>query len=85
MERRRFGKESLNVAFKFDLVLEPCSAVARSPADDLVNFLFRAVLAFGLLNIHRGNARKFHSVDSVLRPSPLLLSIETRLAGPPGR
>src|SRR5918911_238989 len=63
----RFGKEGLKVAFKFDLALQFRLAVARQPADDLINFFFRAVLAFGLLNIHRVNARKFHSVDAVLR------------------
>src|SRR5207342_2642081 len=67
MKQWRVGKEGLKVAFTFDLMLQFRLAVARQPADNLINFFFRAVLAFGLLNIHRVNARKFHSVDAVLR------------------
>src|SRR5262245_21194775 len=67
MKQWRFGKEGLKVAFKFDLALQFRLVVARQPTDDVINFFFRAVLAFGLLNIHRVNTRKFHSVYSVLR------------------
>src|SRR5262245_2903988 len=67
MKQWCFGKEGLKVALKFDLVLQFRLIVARQPADNLINFFFRAVLAFGLLNIHRVNARKFYSVYSVLR------------------
>ena len=51
MKQWRVGKEGLKVAFKFDLALQFRLAVARQPADDVINFFFRAVLAFGLLNI----------------------------------
>ena len=67
IEHWRFGKEGLNVALKLYLVLKFCLAIACQPANDLVNFFFRAVLAFGFLNIHRVNAREFHSIYSVLR------------------
>src|SRR5262245_65631358 len=84
MKQWCFGKEGLKVAFKFDLALQFRLVVARQPADDLINFFFRAVLAFGLLNIHRVNARKFHSVYSVLRhghsSSRLTLDMQALLA-----
>ena len=61
------GKEGLKIALKLDLALQFFLAVARQPADDLVNFFLRTVLAFGLLNIQWINAGKFHSIYTMLR------------------
>ena len=38
MKRRRFGEEGLEVRLAFDLLGERFRAVARQPADDLVDF-----------------------------------------------
>jgi hypothetical protein len=67
MKQWRVGKEGLKIAFTFDLALQLRLVIACQLADDLINFFFRAVLAFSFLNIHRVDARKFHSVDAVLR------------------
>src|SRR5262249_34792993 len=79
----RFGKEGLKVAFKFDLVLQFRLIVARQPADDLINFFFRAVLAFGLLNIHRVNARKFQALSGSRTALPPTRPLRTARASFP--
>jgi len=56
IELRRVGKESLEVAFDLDLVPKFCLGLACQPADDAIDFLLRAVLAFCLLNVHWVNA-----------------------------
>src|SRR3546814_811117 len=53
MNLRSLGKECLKVAFFLYLLLQHCLAIARQPADDLINFFPGSVLALRFLDIQR--------------------------------
>jgi hypothetical protein len=53
MEGGRLGEESFQVDALRDLLVQARRGIARQPADDLVDFGLRAVLALRLLDIHR--------------------------------
>jgi len=47
------SKEGFKIMILIDLLLKPGPVIASQPADDLVNFFFRMILAFRFLNIQR--------------------------------
>jgi hypothetical protein len=47
------NKKGFKVVFLFDLLMQSRLVIAGQPANDLVNFFFRAILAFRFLNIQR--------------------------------
>src|SRR5690349_21113132 len=49
-----------------DLFLQPFLVIARKPADDVVDLVFRAALALRLLHIERIDFCKFHAENSML-------------------
>ena len=51
MDGWRLGKKGCKIVFLFDLLLQARLAIASQPTDDLVYFLFRAILAFCLVNV----------------------------------
>src|SRR5690606_18395503 len=63
----RLRKERLQVVPELDLALQLRAAVARQPADDFIHFFLRALLALGLLNVQRIDAREFDPIGPVLR------------------
>src|ERR1700704_4366653 len=52
------SKKGFKIVFLVDLVLYSRSVIAREPANDLVNFFFRAIFALRFLNIQRINPCK---------------------------
>jgi hypothetical protein len=67
MDPGRLGEEGLEVALPFDLPPQPRPVVTRQPADDLIDFFLRAVLAFRLLDVQRVHLREFHRENAVVR------------------
>ncbi len=51
MDGRGFGKECLEIILLFDLLLQATLVIAGQPADDLIYFSFRSILAFSLLDV----------------------------------
>jgi hypothetical protein len=51
MNGRRLGKKGLKIALPFDLLLQSRLGIAGQPADDPVDFFFRAMLTLRFFNI----------------------------------
>src|SRR5690606_3266228 len=57
MERGCLVEEGAEVGLLVELLLEAVCVVAGEPGDDLVDLRLRALLALGLLHVHRVDAR----------------------------
>jgi len=77
MHRWRLSKEGFEVGPPLDLMDQTSLVKASKPADDSVNLLLRAALAFGLLYvhwIHRREGRREDSMSGHLRVSECAVS-----------